>query len=44
MENGGEISPSLIKRGRADVEEDEEVAGKKVKIGGMSAFDIARLS
>jgi hypothetical protein len=36
----GEISPSFIKRGRsADLEEgDEEVAGKKVKIGGMSSL------
>jgi len=33
----GDVSPTLIKRGRtADPEEDEDVAGKKVKIDGMS--------
>jgi hypothetical protein len=33
----GQISPSLIKRGRsADLEGGEQVLGKKVKIGGMS--------
>ena len=33
----GDVSPTLIKRGRsADLEEDDDVAGKKVKIDGMS--------
>lgn len=42
----GEISPSLIKRGRsADLEEGgEEVVGKKVKIDGKLPFYILMLS
>ena len=41
----GEISPSLIKRGRsADLEEGgEEVVGKKVKIDGKLSCTIAAM-